>query len=114
MQVVRRADVDDVDVVGSDQLVRAREGALGPEVACGPLALSGRSAATPASCAPASRAERAWTPPMNPAPITPARSAVGVGALPATCGSSAIEPLSLDTAANLFHFCMFVKQKLRG
>ena len=70
-------------VVGGDQLLGAGEGALGAELARrASRALSGEEAATPASRAPASRAERAWTRPMKPVPTIPARSsAVAAGAL---------------------------------
>ena len=114
VQVVGRADVDDVDLVGGDQLARrsrrrARPAAR-PRARC---ALSGEEAATPASRAPARRAERACTRPMNPAPITPARSAAGVGSAAADLRIQRDRASLPRHAANLFHFCMLVKQKLR-
>ena len=79
VQVVRGADVDDVDLVGGDQLLGAREAALGAELGRARSRRSrGEEAATPASRAPARRAERACTRPMNPVPMIPARS-VGDG-----------------------------------
>ena len=81
VQVVGRADVDDVDAVGLDQLLARGEGPLGPQLLGGLLPGPGDDPATPTSLAPARRADRAWTRPMNPVPTTAVRKRLHGGNL---------------------------------
>ena len=81
-----------------------------PARAAATAARSGVEAATPEIRAPARRAERAWTRPMNPVPTMPTRSRVRPGAFCRRDAASAVEPLS-SIAANLYSFCGTVKQK---
>ena len=77
VQVVRRADVDDVDVVGdstsSSDVAKARSA---PRRAAARSARSRRRGGRRRRrCAPARRADRAWTAPMKPVPAMPTRRA---------------------------------------
>ena len=76
VQVVRRADVDDVDA-GLATISSAESNARSaPSAAGAACADSGDEAATPTSAAPARRAERAWTLPMEPVPAIATRRAM--------------------------------------
>ena len=76
MQVVGDADVDDVDPIGSDEVLGGVECPLGAQLAAASALRAGVDAATPASCPPALRAARAWIRPTNPVPTMPTRGGV--------------------------------------
>ena len=76
VEVVRCADVHDVDAWVAHELLGRVEGSIRAELGGRSPGDSGDEAATPARCAPARSAERAWIRPMNPAPASP-RSGIG-------------------------------------